>query len=136
MPRERGIYLILRLANAPPIFLPHSAGGHFKGKDPSVDVTILQRNWLDKPIVVYIGKAGSQNGKATLKKRLWQYMEFGLGKPVGHRGGRYIWQLADVKDLLVCWKPTLFVDPAVIEKHLIQAFQAKYGRPPFANLRT
>jgi hypothetical protein len=132
---ERGIYLILRPISTSPIFLLHSAGGHFKGKDPTVASAVLQVCWLYKAIVMYIGKAGSLSGNATLKSRLWQYMQFGLGMPVGHRGGRYIWQLADVKDLLVCWKPTPSEDPRVIEKYLIQAFRAKYGKRPFANLR-
>jgi hypothetical protein len=136
VPSERGIYLILRPVNVPPTFLPHSIGGRFKGKDPTEDVTTLEERWLDRPIVVYIGKAGSLTGSATIKSRLWCYMKFGLGEPVGHWGGRYIWQLAEARDLLACWKLTPDEDPRAIEKHLTQAFQAKYGRLPFANLRT
>ena len=61
-------------------------------------------------------------------------MQFGLGKPCAHWGGRYIWQLADAKDLLVYWKPTLGRDPRLVEKAMLSKFVEKYGCLPFANL--
>lgn len=57
----------------------------------------LQKNWDDGTQIVYIGKAKSLN------ERLKTYMDFGQGKAVGHWGGRYIWQIDNVKDLVVCW---------------------------------
>jgi hypothetical protein len=135
IPNERGVYLVLRYATTPPIFSAHSPGGHFKAKDPTVALSVVKQNWVDGPIVVYIGKAGGLTGDATLRKRLRQYMRFGLGKPAPHKGGRLIWQLADHGDLVVCWKPTLDADPATVERQLIQTFYQIYGRLPFANLR-
>jgi hypothetical protein len=135
VPDERGVYLFLRLATDLPVFLAHSIGGRFKGKGPTVPVATLRTRWVVDTPVVYIGKAGSLTGDATLRSRLRQYLEFGLGKPVGHWGGRYIWQLADVGNLQVCWKPTPGADPAAVETDLIRQFKAIYGRRPFANLR-
>lgn len=43
-------------------------------------------------------------------------MSFGQGKPVGHWGGRLIWQLEDVKDLIVCWKVLEKEEPRDVEK--------------------
>lgn len=81
--------------------------------------------------MVYIGKAEKQ----ALRKPLGQYIDFGLGKPVGHWGGRYIWQLADARDLKVCWRPVVNVPAGVEESRMIQAFKRAYGVRPFANLR-
>ena len=61
-------------------------------------------------------------------------MKFGSGKPVGHRGGRYIWQLADADDLVVCWK-VLSTDPREYERQMISDFKTAHnGYRPFANL--
>lgn len=136
IPAERGVYLMLRLATDPPIVLMHSTGGRFKGRDPSVPVTTLQARWVDGTPVLYIGKAGNLTGNATLRSRLLQYMEFGLGKPVGHWGGRSIWQLANSATLHVCWKLTPTAAPSVVERDLIQQFVAVYGKRPFANLHS
>jgi hypothetical protein len=113
----------------PVIFLDHSTGGHFKGPDPAVPIQELQRAWVTGPIVIYIGKA------TILRNRLRSYMRFGEGHPTHHHGGRYIWQLADAKHLLVCWKVFTEAKPSDVESRLIQEFKAKYGKRPFANLR-
>ena len=133
IPKQRGIYFIL-IKDSEPNFLQQSVGGHFKGKNPTVEVDELKLNWVDDTKVVYIGQAGGGNSKATLHKRLKQYMRFGEGKPVGHWGGRYIWQLAHHRDLIICYKPLSYDDPRDIEKKLISEFESYYGRLPFANL--
>jgi hypothetical protein len=78
--------------------------------------------------LVYIGKA------ARLRTRLRQYRDHGQGKPVGHWGGRYIWQLSDSGELLVAWKVTNDA-PRLVEKEMLAAFVDRYGQLPFANLR-
>jgi hypothetical protein len=132
VPDKPGVYLILRSDMAPPDFLSESTGGHFKGKNPTVPVSKLQSKWVEDSLVLNIGKAGG--GNATLRSRLKQYMQFGQGKPVGHHGGRYVWQLAHSSDLLVCWKVTPDDIPRIVEKALIEEFETVYGRLPFANL--
>lgn len=84
--------------------------------------------------MVYIGKAGGPGKNATLRSRMRQYMRFGQGEALGHCGGRYIWQLSDSRDLVVCWKPTTGEDPRDVERELIDEFKAIYGRHPFVNL--
>ncbi len=56
---DMGVYLVLRLAPNPPVFMDQSIGGHFKKKDPTVSLAELKSNWVDGTLVIYIGKAGA-----------------------------------------------------------------------------
>jgi len=105
VPREKGVYVVVRDSREPVRILPTSPAGHFKGKSPTVSTDLPTRKWVRDAFVVYIGKAGSENERATLRSRLTAYLNFGSGMPVGHWGGRYIGQLADATDLVVWWKP-------------------------------
>lgn len=135
IPKQMGVYVIVRESTIPPVFLERSIGGYFKGEDPTLPVEELRRNWISGAYVVYIGKAGGLTPAATLRSRLKQYMDFGCGKPTGHRGGRMIWQLADCDELLVGWKPLARVEPVVVEQQMIDAFVSAYGMFPYANRR-
>ena len=130
----RGVYLVFRTNPTAPRFLSNSTCGSFNGRDPTVSLPELMTNWVNNAKVVYIGKAGGSGSNATLQGRLGQYMEIGLGKKVGHWGSRYIWQLADYRDLLVAWLPTPNEEPEEVETDLIEAFRREYGQRPFANL--
>jgi hypothetical protein len=132
IPDKKGVYLVL-FKNNQPVFLEKSIGGHFKGKDPSVPIEKLESNWISNEEIIYIGQAGGNGSNATLRKRLKQYLEFGSGKPVGHWGGRYIWQLKDSDELVITWKETR-EDPYIIESEMIKKFKEKHGERPFANL--
>ena len=134
IPNERGIYLILTSDFLRKQFLQKGVGGYFKGKDPNVGLNVLSANWIDSCHLLYVGQAGGNGSSSTLKKRLKQYLEFGKGKSVGHYGGRYIWQLAHHKNLLVAWKITNNTDPREEERKLMKEFCDFYGRNPFANL--
>jgi hypothetical protein len=59
--------------------------------------------------------------------------DFGAGKPIGHWGGRLIWQLPNIDALLVAWKETPGRVPVEVEAELIEQFRLTYGKPPFAN---
>lgn len=133
IPDIKGVYLILNPSKSAE-FLTVGTGGHFKGKNPNVEIDLLIKNWVDDTIVVYIGKAGKEGSGATLKSRLCQYFDFGKGKKVGHWGGRFIWQLKNSSDLLVCWKVLPDVDPRKKESQLINEFVSEYSKLPFANL--
>lgn len=134
VPAIPGVYAFLRPDENPPTFLPHSPAGHYKSRNPTVPVDLLERKGVLDTNIIYIGKAGSLRKPPTLRKRLQQYLSAGAGKS-GHWGGRYIWQLADAEDLLVCWRPLADVDPESIEADLLARFESKHGRLPFANLK-
>jgi len=130
IPPLPGIYLVLRATSLPPQFTPLNRGGHFKGRDPTLPISTLQARWVPGTAVLYIGKAST-----SLRRRLSSYIKFGYGHPVGHWGGRLIWQLTDCDQLLLCWQPVVGTDPREMERLLIEEFVEKYGRLPFANLR-
>lgn len=134
IPKVRGVYFIIYNGYNPPAFLPIGSGGHFKGRNPNVSISELQSNWVENTKVIYIGKAGGAGSSATLQSRLRQYLRFGQGKPVGHWGGRLIWQIKNSGDLNICWKPLPKEEPRVVEGDLIQQFKSIYGKRPFANL--
>lgn len=134
IPGVKGVYLILNLEEKSPNFLLSGTGGFFKGKNPNVSILELENNWVDKSLVVYIGKAGSGGSRASLKSRLKQYFGFGQGRNIGHYGGRLIWQLASSENLVVCWKSLPKDDPRTIEAEYIIKFKNQFGIRPFANL--
>lgn len=126
-PAAGGVYVVIYDAERPAAFPDRSCGGWFKGRDPAVAPETLAANWVDGAEVVYIGKADQ------LRRRLTQYADFGAGKPVGHWGGRLIWQLPAVDRLIVGWKATPGRVPADVEREHIAAFRHIHGKPPFAN---
>lgn len=134
VPNKKGIYLVLRESNTKPIFMHTSVGGHFKKRNPTIELLELENKWIEDTIVIYIGKAGGDSSSATLQSRLKQYMKFGQGVPIGHWGGRYIWQLEDYKKLIICWKVIEKEDCRKVEKKLIEDYLIQYGKKPFANL--
>lgn len=136
VPQDPGVYLVVRQSSRVCAFSTRSCGGWFKGEDPGLPVSQLRQHWVDKAMVIYVGKAGGGRSKAHLQQRLRAYMRFGAGEPVGHRGGRLIWQLEDCLDLIVCWRPSGDQDAALTESELIRKFADIYGRRPFANLRS
>jgi len=136
VPDQPGVYLVVwPYDTLPVVFLPSSTGGHFKGRNPTAGLPELRSHWVDGSKVVYIGKAGSAEGSATLRRRLWSYKRFGMGKPVGHWGGRYIWQFDGSGTLQICWRSTTGAMAELLEKQLVQDFASQYGRRPYANLR-
>lgn len=128
----KGVYLVLFPLGKKPTFTEKSTGGRFKGKDPNVPIENLKDSWVYNTTVLYVGQTKSKRG---LKGRIRDYLMFGKGEPIGHRGGRYIWQIKDKGDLMICWKALPDVDPRGVEKGLISAFEKKYDKLPFANLQ-
>jgi hypothetical protein len=134
IPKLKGVYLILRPENSRVEIIEIGTGGFFKGKNPNVLIKELQRSWIEESKIIYIGKAGGTNSNATLQSRLIQYLNFGKGKNIGHWGGRYIWQIKDIDDYLICWKVLPEEDPRSFEIKLLETFKQKYNVLPFANL--
>ena len=136
IPACMGVYMVVRRPASAPEYLAVGTGGFYKGENPNVSIDELESHWVDDTCVVYIGKAGATGASATLKSRIGQYLRFGMGKRVGHKGGRYIWQLKDASQLLFCWKPLDNEEPRDVERRLIDEFKQQYGGcRPFANLQ-
>lgn len=127
VPAVGGVYAIWLEPPVAPDFLEANPGGRFKGKDPSVSAEVLEANWVTGAEVVYLGKAD------VLRRRLRDFARFGAGRPVGHWGGRLIWQHARSADYLVAWCPTPGQVPVDVETDLIADFRSIWGKPPFAN---
>jgi hypothetical protein len=133
IPGIKGVYLVLYLDKVAPEFLNKGTGGYINGKDPNIEVIGLRNKWVNDTIVLYIGKTGGEKVDSTLQSRVKQYLKFGQGKAVSHPGGRYIWQIKNSEDLVICWKPLEKEDPEAIESELLSQFLTKYGTVPFAN---
>ena len=140
IPKVKGVYFVLYPGREMPEFVEIGTGGYFIGRDPNVPLDMLRSNWVDGVPVIYIGKAGGTSSttgnmsKATLQKRIRQYLRFGHGEDVGHYGGRLIWQIKDPGNLIFCWKPLRTEEPRAVEAALIREFLDTYHKLPFANL--
>jgi len=133
IPDTKGVYIVFRDSFDKTKFTRKKKNWHFKKKK-------LNSLWVDGARVLYVGKAGgnTRNGKkleATLHSRLKKYIRFGEGKSKRHKGGRAIWQLDDADELLIAWWELRRKNPQAVEKDLIQKFEDKYEKIPFANLR-
>ena len=132
VPKEKGNYLVVYLGGNQPGFSKKGVGGFFKGRDPNVSFAELASSWVNGTVVLYIGQT-----RDSLRKRISLCVRFGQGKPVGHHGGRYIWQLQEHEDLVLYWRTCRnnTEDPKRIESELLSQFRTIYGKLPFANLR-
>lgn len=130
IPNKKGVYLILN-KNENIEFLEEGVGGFFQNRNPNVSIDRLTNEFVSNSLVIYIGKANN------LKSRLNQYLRFGKGLNSPHWGGRFIWQIQQHKELIICWK-TLSDDenPREIEKQLILEYKKQFNnKRPFANLQ-
>lgn len=133
VPRDPGIYVVIRVDLGPPAYLAKSVGGWFKRHDPTVPTAILTSKWVAGAQLVYVGKAtGGSNGANGLRKRLGLLLRYGAGKPVGHQGGRYLWQVTGADEYIIAWR--VVADPTAEENRLLADFSEAYGAYPFANI--
>jgi len=134
VPPVPGVYAVLRASATQPEFLERNPGGRFKGRNPTVSLAKLEGRWFATSHLIYLGKAGTPRGRVTLKSRVRSLLAFGAGSPVGHWGGRLIWQIAAAEDHLVAWRTTGPASPRTLEKDLLAVFESEAGQLPFANL--
>lgn len=133
---SNGLYFVYYEGVGRPSFMEIGTGGFFKGKNPNVSITELKSRWVDDSDILYIGQTNR-----TLYDRIDEYMKFGQGKAVGHRGGRLIWQIEESRKLRLRWMiwpkdPGVYLKPEKEEKRLLVAFKNEYGKYPFANGRS
>src|SRR5215213_7940440 len=114
VPREPGIYAVTWDGREDPTFLDVSRGGHFKGVDPTVAVEVLRSDWIDDEPVLYIGKAN------VLQRRIRELCAYAAGRPVGHRGGRYLWQVDQSEEFLISWCATPDRNPREVEIEMLR----------------
>jgi hypothetical protein len=134
IPKVKGVYLLLRPDSRKVEFIEIGTGGFFKDKNPNVATSELINRWVEDAQIIYIGKAGGANRDATLNSRLKQYLNFGQEKKVGHWGGRYIWQIKNIDDYIICWKELPDDEPRDIEIDLLEMFKERFFRLPYANI--
>lgn len=133
VPRENGVYVMVREGAAEPRFNPRGTAAFWRGQDPNVKPEVLAEKWVPGAIVMYVGRAAGTGVRGRLQQRIKRWLRFGEGKNVAHWDGRYVWQLADAYGLPVAWK---VCDDAVREEAaLLAAFDGRHGALPFANLR-
>jgi hypothetical protein len=130
VPAAPAVYVVFRPTVTAPCFLEVNPGGRFKGRDPTVTIEKLAAKWVPGAYVIYVGKAD------VASRRLAEFARFGAGVPIGHWGGRYIWQLEDSSDSLIAWHPISWGEPARdYEKRILARFcDLHEGARPFANL--
>lgn len=133
LPRDNGVYVMVRDREGEPRFNVKGTAASWRGQNPNVKVDDLKEKWVPGAIVMYVGRAAGTGVRGKLQQRIKRWLRFGEGKNVAHWGGRYVWQLADAYDLPVAWKPCK--DAVRQEVALLNAFEAKYGALPFANLK-
>ena len=130
LPRLPGVYSVSYDEARPKTWPNESCGGWYKQRDPAVDPTRLDLEWVDGTDIVYLGRTDR-----TLAKRIGEFARFGSGQPVGHWGGRLIWQLPRPELVMIGW---LALDAGLAverESALLAEFFRTFGRLPFANLR-
>ena len=134
IPKEPGVYVVLREKPTRPTFLTENPAGRFKDRNPTVPVGELEAAWPEGSQCVYIGKAGpGRQGDRHLRQRIREFRQYGDGLPVAHQGGRRIWQLADSDRFVLAWRVTLGEEPEIVEGELIRAFVAEFGMRPIGN---
>ena len=130
LPDLPGVYAVSYDAGCPSSWPTASCGGWHKGRNPAVDPKRLELEWVDETDIVYIGRTDR-----TLAKRIGEFARFGRGEPIGHWGGRLVWQLPEPTRLMVGW---MALDRGLAgqrERALLTEFVAALDRLPFANLR-
>ncbi len=102
----------------------------YKGKTLLYSVQKLEDKWeiirsADRGGILYIGKADN------LRKRITEFIKYGYGERVPHRGGRAIWQLKNNKKLLIEIEPC--EKPREKERQFLIEYYEKYNSYPYAN---
>ena len=130
IPNTQGVYLVLNQNKENIKFLETGVGGFYQGHNPNVPIDTLTNEFVPNSSVVYIGKAND------LRNRIRQYLSFGQGNNAPHRGGKYIWQLENHRQLIFCWKTIENENPKLIESQLISKYKQQFThKRPFANLQ-
>lgn len=134
-----GVYVVTYSKSKMPKFKQQGSGPEmWHDRKVNVSVEKLISKWIifrdGEEKIIYIGRAGGEGISSNLRNRIKRYILFGSGCEVAHYGGRYIWQIANPKDMAIYWQETRY--PAETERRLINDFKYEHeGKLPFANLK-
>ncbi len=131
-PLGKGIYLVIWNRKNRPEFRDQGTWKGFKRLHVSTDV--LKAKWVKNALIIYVG-ANEEDKKGNLKDRIEQLIDFGSGNGTTHRGGRYMWQIKNAKDLKICWKTVADDKQEDEKKKMLAEFKRTHGKLPFANLK-
>lgn len=128
LPCQPGIYRVLVPEKLPISFIEGSDNLRAKG----YPAAILEQKYgqCTGKTVLYIGKA---NGRGGLRQRVLQYVKYGWGTAVNHKGGRAIWQVKDYPLLLLEYEVCENCEQR--EHELLAAYKKENGTYPLANWR-
>jgi len=128
---RKGIYIMLYNGRDRPTFVEEGSGGWFKGKNPNYCLKTVEGRWIEGAMVLYIGKTDR-----PLRTRISEFLKFGQGHNIGHRGGRLVWQIQNRENLELCWMNTESDSESLgeIERRMIAEFKDAFGRRPYANI--
>lgn len=131
IPKKNGIYIIEVPEDFKIEFLNVTTGcTEWRGKavklyKPDSLMKIFRRG--DRK-TLYIGKMEQKNPSSH---RLKNYIKWGMGKKVSHKGGYPLWQIKDNENLCAYW---LACDNATsFESELLKIYFSDYGVYPLAN---
>lgn len=129
-----GAYVIARSERDRPEFVEechHKPRGRVRTPEEAAS------RWIEGVHVLYFGKAPLRPANSQrvdgLANRLHEYHVHGFGRGSQHYGGKLIWQLANLDELLVGWKRLLPGESAALESGLIKGFELSHGARPYAN---
>lgn len=123
VPREPGIYVVLRTSTTRPEILELTRARAGSG---TRCMTLRRDGSRGHPCCT---SAKLRPRAGGLRKRLAQYARKGSS----HAGGRSIWQLADQDELLVAWATTPGESAEDVEIRYRATFADVYKQWPFAN---
>ena len=132
VPSLSGVYVVIRTTDAPPEYRETSPGSWFKGKNPTVSISELAKQWVLGATTLYFGSGVDLRARVGL---LADFSRGGRSSSVFHWGGRLLWQLKDAQDLQVAWKEVPPDHHKTEQRDLVDEFEAAFDSMPFANLR-
>lgn len=126
--KDSGVYVIYHIDSLNILF--HIANGNSNSK--IVDPILLKEKWDkinkdEKTDILYIGRG-------NVKSRVRSLILFGLGKRKNHRGGEWIWQVNDVKNIRILVSSCPIGKEMAYEKYLLDEFRKDHnGELPLGN---
>lgn len=127
--KEPGIYIVYWPEPTPVEFQHHAGEARYVMPTAVGDLkTKWQRICAQKPTdILYIGKA------VDIRKRVRVLARFGVGKSSKHRGGEWLWQVADIEKAKIMTQTCPVGQAEPFESWLLARFLEEHGELSLAN---